>query len=130
MKILPFNNDVFCQPWPSWHGHQTVPITDFEGIAAPWNVPTVGALAVGETKEYAIRLTMAEAGPRTRNAALTKAGKAVLQAVPGCVLYACLLCIYMPAIDRSLSDCRYVIAPDMATAKLHVTPPAGVTLKR
>ena len=62
--------------------------------------------AVGETKDYAIRLTMAEAGPRTRNAALTKAGRSVLRAVPG-----------------------YVLAPDMTTAKLHVTPAAGVTLK-
>ena len=31
-------------PWPSWHGHDTVPLTDFEGIAAPWNVPTAGTL--------------------------------------------------------------------------------------
>ena len=31
-------------PWPSWHGHETVPLTDFEGIAAPWNRPTEGTL--------------------------------------------------------------------------------------
>ena len=61
---------------------------------------------VGETKDYAIRLTMAAAGPRTRNAALTKARRSVLQAVPG-----------------------YVLSPEMTTAKLHVTPPAGVSLK-
>eukprot|EP01043_Picozoa_sp_COSAG02_P051438 COSAG02_NODE_5412_length_4349_cov_8.741176_5_plen_346_part_00 len=66
----------------------------------------IGGREVGETKDYAIRLTMATAGPRTRNSALKKAGRSVLQAVPG-----------------------YVLSPDMTTAKLHVTPPAGVTLK-
>ena len=66
-------------PWPSWHGHETIPVTDSEGMAAPWNTPTSGTLAPGATKSYAIRLTMAEAGPRTRNAALTKANRAVLQ---------------------------------------------------
>lgn len=93
-------------PWPSWHGHETVPITDFEGMAAPWNVPTSGLLEAGATKDYAIRLTMAAGGPRTRNAALTTAGRSVLYAVPG-----------------------YVLSPDMTTAKLHVKSPAGVSLK-
>ena len=57
-------------PWPSWHGHQTVPITDSAGIAAPWNVPTSGLLPKGGSKTYAVRLTMAAGNPRTRNDAL------------------------------------------------------------
>ncbi len=93
-------------PWPSWHGHETIPITDFEGMAAPWNPPTSGTLAAGETRDHAIRLTIAAAGPRTRKYALTKARRSVLHAVPG-----------------------YVLAPDMTTAKLFVTPPEGVTLQ-
>lgn len=96
-----------ASPWPCWHGHETVPITDKVGMAAPWNTPTAGTLKKGETKTYAIRFTMADAGPRTRNDALLKAGKSVLNPVPG-----------------------YVIAPDMTSAKLFVTPPTGgVTLK-
>lgn len=92
-------------PWPAWHGHETVPITDWHGIAAPWNPPTSVTLGVGESRSYAVRLTMADGGPRTRNAALTKAGKSVLHAVPG-----------------------YVVSPDMTSAKLFVLPPKGVTL--
>jgi len=84
-----------------------VPLTDYEGFSAPWNVPTSGSLGVGATKSYAIRLTLAEKGPRTRNAALTKAGRSVLNAVPG-----------------------YVLSPEMSSAKLFVTPPRGVTLSR
>lgn len=68
---------------PSWHGHETIPITDKAGMAAPWNTPTAGTLKKGESKAYRIRLTMADAGPRTRNNALLKAGRSVLNAVPG-----------------------------------------------
>ena len=92
-------------PWPAWHGHETVPVTDFSGVAAPWNTPTKGTLAVGETKTYTVRLGTASGGPRTRNAALLKAGRSVLRAVPG-----------------------YVLAPDMTSAKLFVTTAGGVTL--
>ena len=95
-----------ASPWPSWNGGQTVPITDKEGIGAPWNPPSTLTLPKGATKTYAIRFTMADAGPRTRNDALLKAGRSALHAVPG-----------------------YTIAPDMTSAKLYVTPPAGVTVK-
>lgn len=92
-------------PWPSWHGHETVPLTDFEGIAAPWNEPTSLTLAPGATKTFAIRLTIADKGPRTRNQALLKAGRAALTAVPG-----------------------YVISADMTSAKIIVALPDGVEL--
>ena len=79
-----------ASPWPAWKGSETVPITDFkgsayprvtlnaepdpkllmQGMSAPWNTPTSGVLDSGETISYAIRLTMAEKGPRTRNKAL------------------------------------------------------------
>ena len=92
-------------PWPAWHGRETVPLTDFEGIAAPWNLPTSATIAAGETRSFAIRLTIASKGPRTRDAALLQAGRSTITAVPG-----------------------YVISADMTSAKLIVTLPAGVTL--
>jgi len=49
-------------PWPSWHAHETVPVTNFSGMAQPWNTPTSRTLKPKETVSYAIRLTMAEAG--------------------------------------------------------------------
>lgn len=94
-----------ASPWPAWHGHETVPITDFEGIAAPWNTPTSEALAAGQTKSFAIKLTIASKGPRTRNDALLAAGRSALTAVPG-----------------------YVISAEMTSAKIVVALPAGVTL--
>lgn len=93
-------------PWPAWHGHETVPITDKDGFSAPWNVPTSGVLAAGATKSYTIRFTLATGGPRTRNDALAKIGKPVLNAVPG-----------------------FVISPEMTGAALYVTPPKGTTLQ-
>ena len=46
-KILPlfFMIRPHRSPWPSWHGHETVPITDFNGMAQPWNTPTAAVLA-------------------------------------------------------------------------------------
>ena len=75
-----------ASPWPAWHGKETVPLTDFKGIAAPWNPPSSVTIAPGETKSYAIRFTMADGGPRTRNDALLRAGRSALNAVPGYVL--------------------------------------------
>ena len=95
-----------ASPWPSWHGHETVPLTDFEGFSAPWNAPTEStAFAPGETRSYALRLSLAPLGPRTTDAALTSAGKASIKATPG-----------------------FVVAPDMKSAMMHVTPPNGATL--
>ena len=67
----------------------------------------VRQLAPGELKSYAIRLTIAKGGPRTRNDALAEAGKSVVHAVPG-----------------------FVISANMSSAKLFVKPPAGARLRR
>ena len=91
--------------WPGWHGHDTVPVTDFGGIAQPWNAPTSRTLAPGASVSVAVQLLLAAAGPRTRDAALTAAGKATMHAVPG-----------------------YVITSELGTAALFVTPPAGATV--
>ena len=92
-------------PWPAWHGHETVPVTDFHGMSSPWNKPTSTVLAVGESKLYSIRFTMAEKGPRTRNNAMLLAGKSVLDGVPG-----------------------YVLSPDMESVNLFVTMPKNIFL--
>jgi len=93
-------------PWPAWHGDQTVPITDSNGVAAPWNPPTSLVLAPGESTSFAVHLFPAAKGPRTRDAALAEAGSAVVHAVPG-----------------------YVVTPEMKTATLFVQPPKGATVK-
>ena len=40
------NTPLFAEPhlspWPSWHARETVPVTDFSGLSAPWNTPTSG----------------------------------------------------------------------------------------
>jgi hypothetical protein len=89
-------------PWPAWHGSDSVPITDFEGIAQPWNEPTTAVLAPGQTATFAVQLLLAPRDPRTRDAGLALAGKAVLRAVPG-----------------------YVVSPSMTSATLYVGCPAG-----
>ena len=91
--------------WPGWHGHDTVPVTDFDGIAQPWNAPTSRVLDPGASVSVAVQFLMAKAGPRTRDAALAAAGKATMHAVPG-----------------------YVITSELTTATLFVTPPAGATV--
>ena len=91
--------------WPGWHGHDTVPITDFSGIAQPWNSPTARTLAPGASISVAVQLLLAKAGPRTRDDALAAAGKATMHAVPG-----------------------YVVTSELTTAALFVTPPAGTTV--
>ena len=72
-------------PWPAWYAHDTVPVTDHSsnGMAQPWNEPTSHTLEVGETLSVAVRFLLAEKDPRTRDAALAKAQKAVVHAVPG-----------------------------------------------
>ena len=61
-------------PWPAWSvGHDTVPMTK----TTPFNTPTSLTLKKDETVSYALRFILAEAGPRTRDAALADAGIAV-----------------------------------------------------
>ena len=55
-------------PWPSCDGKHGMP--RHEAAAAPWNAPTSVRLAAGESRSFALRLTLADAGPRSRNAAL------------------------------------------------------------
>jgi hypothetical protein len=92
--------------WPAWHGSDTIPVTDFEGMAQPWNAPTSRTLQPGESASVAVQLLLADKGPRTRDAALAAAGKAVMHAVPG-----------------------YVLSSEIQTATLFVTPPAGAAVK-
>jgi hypothetical protein len=89
-------------PWPAWHANDTIPVTDFAGIAQPWNDPTSVVLKPGETANFAVQLLLAPRDPRTRDTALATAGKAVMRAVPG-----------------------YVLSSSMTTAKLYVGCPAG-----
>jgi len=93
-------------PWPAWHGHDTVPVTDHTGFSQPYNAPTSRLLPVGATVSVAVQIFLAENNPRSRNTALAKAKKAVLHAVPG-----------------------YVISPEMETPRLYVLPPQGATVK-
>ena len=89
-------------PWPAWHGHDSVPVTAPE----PWNPPSAAVVDPGETLVFAIRfIPVPERGPRARDAALARAGKAVAHAVPG-----------------------FVVAPDMRSARLFVRPPNGASV--
>lgn len=85
-------------PWPAWHAHDTIPVTDFSGIAQPWNAPTSRTLQPKESMSVSVHFKLAEAGPRTRDDALASLGTAVMHAVPG-----------------------YVLTPELTTAKLFVT---------
>jgi hypothetical protein len=90
-------------PWPSTDGHEGVPV--LPEASHPWNEPTSGMLAPGETKSYALRFQLAAGGPRTRNALLEMLGEPVIHGVPG-----------------------YVVSSSMATARLLVLPPTGATI--
>lgn len=68
-------------PWPACDGHGGVPVSD--EAAFPFNPPTSRVLLPGETAEYALRLQLADNGPRSRNALLGKLNRAVLHGVPG-----------------------------------------------
>ena len=90
-------------PWPSADGHEGFPILPTS--KTPWNTPTDLVFKPAETVSFALRLQLAEAGPRTRNDALQSMGEPVLRGVPG-----------------------YVLGSDMKSAKLLVLPPAGLTV--
>jgi len=103
MPRLSFQGDtsIWQNPkgmWPSWQGNETF------GNQPPtqWNPPTSLDLKPGESAEFGLKFSLAEGGPRTRDAQLANLGRAVVHAVPG-----------------------YVVTPDMASAKLLVKPPAG-----
>eukprot|EP01062_Namystynia_karyoxenos_P073105 TRINITY_DN69953_c0_g1_i1.p1 TRINITY_DN69953_c0_g1~~TRINITY_DN69953_c0_g1_i1.p1 ORF type:complete len:1162 (+),score=302.99 TRINITY_DN69953_c0_g1_i1:74-3559(+) len=88
-------------PWPCWQGNQTLDSPP----PGQWNPPTSVELLPGDSVEFGLRFTLAEGGPRSRDAALRKLGRAVARAVPG-----------------------YVVSPDMGNATLHVTPPGGAAV--
>eukprot|EP01084_Bolivina_argentea_P028655 53226_1 len=69
-------------PWPAWHLHDTVPITN----KTNWNKPTSDIIKSHETKSYAIKFQLAEKGPRTRDQTLLNNNKVTFHAVPGYVL--------------------------------------------
>ena len=93
-------------PWPTADGKRAMPrlAASGGGAARPWVDPTTLLLRPGETSSIALRLQLAEAGPRTRDAALAKMGSAVLRAVPG-----------------------YVLSPHLP-GTLFVQPPAGASV--
>eukprot|EP00947_MAST-08B_sp_MAST-8B-sp1_P005461 g5461.t1 len=70
-----------------------------------WIEPTSQILAPGQQTSFTFRLLLAPGGVRDKDAALQRAGFAVLQAVPS-----------------------YAIATDMANASLHVLPPRGASI--
>ena len=72
-------------PWPSWHRNETVYMPD-PTHARQWHQPTSLVLQPGEARAYAIRLALAAAGPKSRDATLLTAGRVVYHALPGYVL--------------------------------------------
>lgn len=72
-------------PWPSWHRNETVYLPDAPH-ARQWHTPTSLVLQPGQSRAYAIRLALADAGPQSRDALLLRAGRVVYHAVPGYVL--------------------------------------------
>ena len=113
-------------PWPATDGKRSMPLltADGGGAASPWNPPTSLTLAPGETHSVALRLQLATGGPRTRDAALSSMGGAVLRAVPGYVL----------SRRRPLSSRRRAAsaprAPSTATLTVSVGPSAGGGFER
>eukprot|EP00039_Didymoeca_costata_P004368 m.72838 g.72838 ORF g.72838 m.72838 type:complete len:1030 (+) comp12363_c0_seq3:71-3160(+) len=92
-------------PWPSWQGSDTIPVTNFEGIAQPYNNPTSRILQPGESFTSTVLLSTTDS-PRARSNTLLAAGKVVFHAVPG-----------------------YVLTPSMSSAQLLiVTPSASLTI--
>ena len=89
-------------PWPSCDGPHGVP--RLKGATKPWNRPTLITLAPGEDRAFSVRLELAAAGPRTRDATLEAAGSALMHGVPG-----------------------YVVSTEMQSAKLIVRPPPGAS---
>ena len=51
-------------PFPGRHGHDSVPVTDSEGLSQPWNKPSTRILAAGETLELALHFLPVPNGPR------------------------------------------------------------------
>ena len=72
-------------PWPSWHLNETIFIPDKEHTRQ-WHQPTSLVLQPGESRAYAIRLALADAGPQSRDELLLAAGHVAYHAVPGYVL--------------------------------------------
>ncbi|KAK3287799.1 hypothetical protein CYMTET_4709 [Cymbomonas tetramitiformis] len=89
-------------PWPSTDGKHGMP--HIPAASKPWNPPTSASLAPSQTLSFALRLQLAESGPRSRNKALEDAGEPVMHGVPG-----------------------YVLSTDMQSAQLFVQPPRGAT---
>ena len=85
-------------PWPCWQGNETF----YKPNPQLLNAPTDVVLAPGESREYALRLSLVENGPRGRAQALLAAGEPLLRGTPG-----------------------FVIPTDVEGAALHVWPPAG-----
>jgi hypothetical protein len=71
-------------PWPSWWRGEVVHVPGT--ASAQWLPPSVLELRAGESASFALRFTLAPAGPRSRDAALADAGEPVLSAVPGYTL--------------------------------------------
>ena len=95
-------------PWPAWHGHESVPITDHteNGFSAPFNSPTSVIIQPGQKITSALKFILARGGPRTTMEALNEAGTvALVKAEPG-----------------------YVLSPDMYSARLFIKPPIGTKL--
>ena len=96
-------------PWPAWHSHETVPVTDHSarsGFSETYNTPTSITLAPGQTVSSAVKLILARGGPRTRDEAIKKANAiALIKAEPG-----------------------FVLSPSMKSARLLVRPPSGVKI--
>ena len=94
-------------PWPAWHGHESVPVTDSAGFSAPFNEPRSAVLPEGGSMLVGVKfIPVPSGGPRARDAALRQEGStAILRAVPG-----------------------YVLSPRMRSAALLVSPPRGAAL--
>ena len=71
-------------PWPCWaDGGMTVSTNFTSEQGRHWNPPTDIVLQPGASVTYGMRFSAAEAGPRTRDAALAAVGEPVLRSVPG-----------------------------------------------
>lgn len=90
-------------PWPAWHSNETVAVPGVEDRV--WTQPTFLELKAGQTAAFGLRFVLAEAGPRSRDAALQSIGEPVLTAVPG-----------------------YTISTEMTSAILIVSAPAAASL--
>ena len=123
----PFADAPISTPWPSTDGLHPMPVlaqseTASKGgnsAANPWNAPTAMLLRPGESVEIGLRLQLAAAGPRTRDATLAAMGAPVLRAVPGYVLPTDL------GIGSGGKDGKRIKS---AGASLFIKPPSGTSV--